>query len=123
MNSAAPKAHKHAQLSCTARAARLVRPVAARLLRSNRPPEADAVLLPGSNRLGRRAAQPPSRGGSCLRSRGIRPPELQEPLARLAGAVAVAAAIRAFVVPEISWVRAADALHDSRWRYSRIGWG
>ena len=73
--------------------------------RSNHPPEADAVLLPGSNRLGRRAAQPPSRGGSCLRSRGIRPPELQEPLARLAGAVAVAAAIRAFVVPQISWVR------------------
>ena len=43
--------------------------------------------------------------GSCLRSCGIRPPELQEPLARLAGAVAVAAAIRAFVVPQISWVR------------------
>ena len=35
---------------------RVVRPVAARLPRSNRPPEADAVLLPGSNRLGRRAA-------------------------------------------------------------------
>ena len=37
---------------------RVMRPVAARLMRSNWPPEANAVLLPGSNRLGRRAAHP-----------------------------------------------------------------
>ena len=67
---------------------RVVRPVAAREPHSNRPTEAGAALLPGSNRLGKRAATAlPRRERAALRSRGIRPPVLQEPLLLLAGAV------------------------------------
>ena len=40
---------------------RVVRPVAARFPRSNRPTDADAVVLPGRNRGGVGAQQPPSR--------------------------------------------------------------
>ena len=65
-----------------------MRPVAARLMRSNRPPEADAVLLPGSNRLGRRAATAlPRRELPCVLVASARPncrnrsPERQEPFA------------------------------------------
>ena len=39
---------------------RVVRPVAARFPRSNRPTDADAVVLPGRNRGGVGAQQPPS---------------------------------------------------------------
>ena len=67
---------------------RVMRPAAARLPRSNRPPEADAVLLPGSNRLGRRAATAlPRRELPCVLVASARPncrnrsPERQEPFA------------------------------------------
>jgi hypothetical protein len=67
---------------------RVVRPVAARLLRRNRPTEADRIL-PGPS--GRKRAlagtAPPPEAGAALRSRKNRPPELQEPLPLRAGTV------------------------------------